>query len=87
MNDNNLIILAIFSSLATCGLLIPVWAIVCIIYFIVKTLTKNKPEEIQIQPEVILPDNSFADDWTFIIKETTYDNEDEASQSHTRSCS
>lgn len=74
MDDKKLIFLAIISSVATCGLLIPVWVIALLIYFIVKAFT-YKPEiktEEKPKPKVILPDNSFADDWVFVIRERSY---------------
>lgn len=73
MNDKNLIFLAIISSVATCGLLIPIWTILLLIYFIVKAL-KNEPKK--KKPEVILPSNNYVSDWTFTIKENINAEED-----------
>jgi len=69
MDDRKLVFVAIISSVATCGLLIPLWIIVLSIYFIVKAFTYKPPKvEEKPKPKVVLPDNSFAEDWTFVIK-------------------
>lgn len=78
MNEKNLWGLAIISSLATCGLLIPIWAIILLAYYISKIFSKPKPVQVP-QPKVILPDNTFASDWTFVIREREYGNSKEES--------
>lgn len=71
MNEKNLLGLAIISSLATCGLLIPAWIIILTVYYLIKVFSKPRPVQMP-QPKVILPDNDFASDWTFVIREREY---------------
>lgn len=66
MEEKTLWFAAITSSLLTCGLLIPVWTVVMLIYYIVKATSKPpvKPE-----PKIVMPSNEFASDWAFVIME------------------
>lgn len=65
MDEKRLIFLAIFSTVLACGLLLPFWAIFLTVFYLVK-MFRPKPE-----PKVVLPDNSFVDDWVFVIKPPT----------------
>ena len=77
MDDKKLVFIAIVSSVATCGLLAPPWIIGLSIYFIIKAFIyrpKHKTETVSApKPKVIMPDNSFAEDWVFVIKPPTED--------------
>lgn len=67
-NDKKVMALVIVSTLATCGLLIPVWLVVGLIVIIVKLVSPppkiNKPEV-----KYIPPSNDFASDWKFEIRD------------------
>jgi hypothetical protein len=56
--------LIILSSVFTCGLALPVWALVALIVYIVN---KAVPAPPPIIPKVIQPSNEFASDWQFKI--------------------
>lgn len=66
-NHNGLGFLIIGSSLITCGLMLPVWAIVGIIYVVVQIVSKPQKPEPKPVMRTILPSNEHASDWEFII--------------------
>ncbi len=68
-NNNNVVAtVVIVTTLATCGLMIPVWLIVGLIALLIKWIA---PPPVVKKPEVkyIPPSNDFVSDWEFEIKE------------------
>lgn len=66
-----LILASIITSTITCGLALPLWIIIFVVYFIYNELKKKSEPKVEPKPTVVLPDNSFANDWTFQISPIT----------------
>lgn len=63
---SRLISIAIITSLLTCGILAPLWAVAL---FLIKVLEKPYIPKPRPEPIVILPNNDFAGDWEYRIYE------------------
>lgn len=72
--NSTIIGIMLITTVLTCGLAIPIWIFVGIVYVIIEIFKPNKPIEKPIEksrdkPKLIFPSNDFSDDWEFKIYE------------------